>query len=142
MHELMPGAATIAYLMNPTNPTGKTEMETAQAAAHSLGKKLHVFTASNESEIDAAFAAMAQPRVGALLVAADAFFFWQRNQLVSLAARNGIPAIYYLCEFAAAGGLMTYGSDLPDAFRLVDVYVGRSQRRKASRPAGPAIDKV
>jgi putative ABC transport system substrate-binding protein len=133
MHELVPNAATIAYLMNPNNPTGETEMITAQAAAHSLGKKVQVLKASNESEIDTAFAAMLQQRAGALLVAADAFFFWQRNQLVSLAARNGIPAIYYLREFALAGGLMTYGSDLPDAFRLVGVYVGRIL--KGEKPA-------
>jgi ABC-type uncharacterized transport system substrate-binding protein len=125
IHELVPKAATIAYLMNPKNPNGEVEMRAAQTAAHSLGQQMPILSASNDREIDTAIAAMVQQRVGALLVAADAFFYWQRDQLVSLAARHGIPAIYYLREFAMAGGLMTYGNDLPDAYRLAGVYVGR-----------------
>jgi putative ABC transport system substrate-binding protein len=92
-----------------------------------------VLSAGNESEIDTAFSGMVQQQIDALLVASDAFFFWQRSQLASLAARLRIPAIYYLREFAVAGGLMTYGNNLPDAFHLLGGYVGRVL--KGEKPA-------
>jgi len=133
MHELIPKAATIAYLMNPNHPSGEIEMRAAQTAARSLGKEMLVFKASNEREFDPAFAAMAQQQVGALLVASDAFFYSRRGELVSLVARHGVPAIYYLPEFARAGGLMAYGNSLPDIFRLVGIYVGRIL--KGEKPA-------
>ena len=133
MHDLLPKAAIIAYLMNPNNPNAEIEMSAAQVAARSLGQQMHVLSASNEGEFDAAFAAMVQQRASALVVASDALFLWQRNQLVSLAARHGMPAIYYLREIAVAGGLMTYGNSLPDAYRLVGVYVGRIL--KGEKPA-------
>ena len=82
MHDLMPNAATIAYLMNPNNPNAEIEMSAAQVAARSLGQQMHVISASNEGEFDAAFAAMVQQRASALVVASDALFLWQRNQLV------------------------------------------------------------
>jgi ABC-type uncharacterized transport system substrate-binding protein len=125
MHELMPKAATIAYLMNPNNPNGEMEMKAAQTAARSLGQQMSVLSASNEREIDTAFAVMAQQTANALVVASDTFFVWRRDQLVGLAARHALPAIYYLREFAQAGGLMTYGNSLTDAYRRVGVYVGR-----------------
>ena len=84
-----------------------------------------VFRASNESELDAAFTTMAQQQIGALVVASDPFFYSRRGELVSLAARHGLPAIYYLSEFARAGGLISYGNSLVDIYRLVGVYVGR-----------------
>jgi putative ABC transport system substrate-binding protein len=125
MHELMPKAATIAYLMNPNNPNGEMEMKTAQTAARSLGQAMTVLSASNERELDTAFVVMAQQRADALVVASDTFFVWRRDQLVGLAARHALPAIYYLREFAQAGGLMTYGNSLTDVYRRVGVYVGR-----------------
>jgi ABC-type uncharacterized transport system substrate-binding protein len=125
MHELMPKAATIAYLMNPNNPNGEMEMKAAQTAARSLGQQMSVLSASNEREIDTAFAVMAQQTANALVVASDTFFVWRRDQLVGLAARHALPAIYYLREFAQAGGLMTYGNSLTDVYRRVGVYVGR-----------------
>jgi putative tryptophan/tyrosine transport system substrate-binding protein len=125
MRELMPKAATIAYLMNQNSPNGEIEMRAAQVAANSLGQQMPVLGASNEREIDMAFAAMVQQRADALVVASDALFFSRRDQLVSLAARHGIPAIYYLREFALADGLMTYGNNLADAYRQVGLYVGR-----------------
>jgi putative tryptophan/tyrosine transport system substrate-binding protein len=133
MHDLMPNAATIAYLMNPNNPNAEIEMSAAQVAARALGQEMRVLSASNEGEFDAAFAAVVQQRASALVVASDALFFWQRDQLVSLAARHGMPAIYYLREFAHAGGLMAYGNSLPDAYRLAGVYVGRIL--KGEKPA-------
>jgi putative tryptophan/tyrosine transport system substrate-binding protein len=125
MHELIPQAATIAYLMNPNHPSGEIEMGAAQTAARSLGKEMLILSASNERDLDAAFITMAQQQTGALVVASDPFFYSRRGELASLAARHRLPAIYYLPEFARAGGLMAYGNSLVDIYRLVGVYVGR-----------------
>jgi putative ABC transport system substrate-binding protein len=128
LNEMVPQAAVIAFLMNPNNPNANMEMRAAQIAATSLGKRFAVFGASSESELDAAFASMVQLRVGALLGASDPFLFSRRDQLASLTARHGMPAIYYLAEFARAGGLMAYGNSLTDMYRLIGVYVGRILR--------------
>ena len=125
LHEMAPQAAVIAFLMNPNNPNSNIEMRAAQAAAGSFGKRIVAFSASSESELDAAFASMMQPRIDALLGASDPFLFSRRDRLATLAARHGIPAIYYLAEFARAGGLMAYGNSLTDMYRLMAVYVGR-----------------
>jgi putative ABC transport system substrate-binding protein len=133
MHELVPKASVIGYLMNPNHPSGEIEMQAAEAAARSLGKEIPIFRASNESELDTAFTMMVQQRVSALVVASDPFFYSRPGKLASLAARHGIPAIYYLPEFVRAGGLMSYGNDLTDMYRLVGVYVGRIL--KGEKPA-------
>jgi putative ABC transport system substrate-binding protein len=133
LHDLVPKDAVIAFLMNPNNPNGSIEMAAAQTAATSLGRKIVVFDASGESELDAAFTRMVQQRIGTLLGASDPFLFNRRDQIVSLAARHGIPAIYYLRDFADAGGLMAYGNSLTDMYRLVGVYVGRIL--KGEKPA-------
>jgi len=125
IHELIPQATTIAYLMNPNHPSGDIEMSAAQTAARSLGKEMPVLNARNESEIDTAFATMSQQQAGALVVASDPFFYSRRGELASLAARHRIPAIYYLPGIVRAGGLMSYGNSLTDVFRLAGVYVGR-----------------
>ena len=125
LHDLVPKAGVVAFLMNPNNPNGKVEMEAAQAAAASLGKQIVVFNAVTESQLDAVFVDIVQQRIGALLGASDPFLFNRRNQIVSLAARHGIPAMHYLRDFADAGGLMAYGNSLTDMYRLVGVYVGR-----------------
>ena len=125
LHDLVPKAGVIAFLMNPNNPNGNIEMGAVQTAATSLGRQIVVLNASTESELDAAFAHMVQQRIGTLLGASDPFLFNRRDQIVSLAARHGIPAIYYLQDFAHAGGLMAYGNSLTDMYRLVGVYVGR-----------------
>jgi putative ABC transport system substrate-binding protein len=103
LHEIVPKAGTTAYLMNPSNPNAEIEMRAAQSAAASLGQQMTVVNASNERELDAAFAVMHQQNSGALLVASDSFFFWQRDRLAALAARYRIPAMSYLREFAYAG---------------------------------------
>jgi putative tryptophan/tyrosine transport system substrate-binding protein len=139
MHELIPKAATIAYLMNPNHPSGEIEMRAAQTAAHSLGKEMLVLRASSEREFDPAFAAMAQQQVGALLVASDPFFYSRRGELVSLVARHGVPTIYYLPEFVRAGGLMAYGNSLTGLYRLVGVYVGRIL--KGEKPADLPVEQ-
>jgi putative ABC transport system substrate-binding protein len=100
-------------------------MSAAQTAARSLRKEMPVFSASNERELDTAFATMVQQQTDALVVASDPFYWSRRGELASLAARHRLPAIYYLPEFARAGGLMAYGNNLVDIYRLVGVYVGR-----------------
>jgi putative ABC transport system substrate-binding protein len=133
LHEIVPQAPVIAFLMNAGNPNSNIEMSAAQTAASSLGKRIVVFTASSEAELDAAFGSMAQPRIGALLGASDPFLFSRRDRLASLAARHRIPAMYYLSEFARAGCLMAYGNSLTDMYRLMGVHVGRVL--KGEKPA-------
>jgi putative tryptophan/tyrosine transport system substrate-binding protein len=133
LHDLVPQAAVSAFLMNPNNPNGNIELRASQTAASSLGKQIVVLNASSEGELDAAFASMVQQRIGALLGASDPFLFNRRDQIVALAARHRIPAIYYLRDFARAGGLMAYGNSLTDMYRLVGVYVGRIL--KGEKPA-------
>ena len=125
LHEFVPKAAGVAYLMNPNNPNADFELKAAETAAVSLGEEMFIFRASGEAEFDATFAAMVQQRRDALVVASDVFFLSRREQLTSLAAHHRIPAIYYLREFAEAGGLVTYGNSLPAAYRQVGIYVGR-----------------
>jgi putative ABC transport system substrate-binding protein len=132
LHELLPEAATIAFLVNPNNPNGEIETNAAQTAANSLGLKMLVLSARNEGEFDAAFTAMAQRRASALLVSSDPFFS-RSDQLISLAARQKIPAIYHIREVAKAGGLMTYGNNLLDVYRQAGIYVGRIL--KGEKPA-------
>jgi putative ABC transport system substrate-binding protein len=125
LHDLVPQTAVTAFLVNPNNPNGNVEITAAQTAAASLGRQIVVLNASSESELDAAFANMVQQRIGALLGASDPFFYNRRDHIVSLAARHRIPAIYYLRDFARAGGLMAYGNSLTELYRLVGVYTGR-----------------
>jgi ABC-type uncharacterized transport system substrate-binding protein len=106
LHELVPKAAAVAYLMNPNNPNADFELRAAETAAVSLGKEMLIFRASGEDEFEAAFATMVQQRRDALVLASDVFFFNRREQLTSLAAHHRIPAIYYLREFAETGGLV------------------------------------
>src|SRR5262245_4696182 len=133
LHDLVPKGAVIAFLMNPNNPNASIEIAGAQTAAASLGRQIVVLNASSESELDSAFTRMVQQRIATLLGASDPFLFNRRDQIVSLAARHGIPAIYYLRDFAQAGGLMAYGNSLTDMYRLVGVYVGRIL--KGEKPA-------
>jgi putative ABC transport system substrate-binding protein len=123
LRELMPRAGTIAYLMNPTNPN--REFDNVQTAATSLGQQILVLNAEGGREIDTAFATIAQQGVAALLVASDPLFFDRREQLIELAARQAVPAIYYLRAFSQAGGLISYGSSLTDMYRQVGMYTGR-----------------
>src|SRR6516165_6402536 len=125
LQEVAPQATVIGFLMNPNNPNADIEMKAAQTAASSLGKKLLVLRASSENEIDAAFETMAQQRGGALLGATDTFLFGRRSKIVSLASHYRIPAIYYLPEFAEAGGLMAYGNRITETYRQIGIYVGR-----------------
>jgi putative ABC transport system substrate-binding protein len=109
-------------------------------AARSLGLQLHVLDASTEGEIDAAFEKLIELRAGGLLVSNDAFLFSQRDQIVALAARHAVPAIYGVREFAAAGGLMSYGLDLADLYRQLGTYAGRIL--KGAKPADLPVQQV
>jgi ABC-type uncharacterized transport system substrate-binding protein len=122
LRELVPRTAVIAVLINPTNPAAEMESEGIQAAARATGQQIHILHASSESGIDAAFTNLVQQRVGALLVGADPFFNSRRNQLVALAARHAVPTIY---SFSAAGGLISYASNIPEAYHQAAIYVGR-----------------
>ena len=140
LHELVPNAAVIALLANPTLPEFARAQSDAQEAAVMLGRQLLVLNASTPSEIDTAFATMRQRRVGALLVGGDPFFAGRRQQIVALAARDAIPAMYPIREFVAEGGLMSYGNDVPDGYRRSALYVGRIL--KGEKPGDLPIDQA
>jgi putative tryptophan/tyrosine transport system substrate-binding protein len=125
LHELLPTAAIIALLVNPDNPTSKSMVIESESAAHSLGLQLLALSATTDSDIDAAFTALTRRGAGALIVRNDPFFTSQGSQLVALAARYAIPAIYDDRQFAVIGGLASYGASLEDSFRQVGGYTGR-----------------
>jgi putative tryptophan/tyrosine transport system substrate-binding protein len=125
LRELVPSATTIGFLMNPAYPTIEPELQDMQEAARVSGLQLSIVKASSERDFETAFATLIRQRAGALVVAADPFFTNLRDPLVVLAARHHIPAIYFQREYAAAGGLMSYGNSLIDAYRQAGVYIGR-----------------
>jgi putative tryptophan/tyrosine transport system substrate-binding protein len=124
LSEVAPAAA-LAILINPRNPNAESEAENAQAAARQLGRELRVLTASTESDIDAAFASIAQQPGAAVMIATDPSFFLRREQLAGLAARYGLPAVYFHRGFAAAGGLISYGATITEENRIAGQYTGR-----------------
>jgi putative tryptophan/tyrosine transport system substrate-binding protein len=140
LHELLGTSAAVALLVNPNNPVTEPETKGVQDAARSLGLQLHVLDASTEGEIDTAFGKLIELRAGALLVSVDAFLTNQRDQIVALAARHAVPAIYGVREFATAGGLMSYGLDSADAFRQVGIYAGKIL--KGAKPADLPVQQV
>ena len=125
LHELVPAATTVAVLLNPTYPNFDVQTKEVQEAARMLGLQIKILHASTEQEIEAAFASLAQWQALVLLIGADAFFNNQHAQIVALTARYAVPAIYEQREFAEAGGLVSYGTSLPNAYRQVGNYVGR-----------------
>jgi putative ABC transport system substrate-binding protein len=125
LHETLPKTALIGFLGNPTNPNAETDKKNVLAAAEALGRKLLVVHAHTDGELETAFATLAQQRAGGIVVGADFFFVSRRDKLIELAAQQNLPAIYPLREFAAAGGLMSYGTNLTDGYRLVGLYASR-----------------
>jgi putative tryptophan/tyrosine transport system substrate-binding protein len=125
LSELVPLAGVIALLVNPNNSTAERVIQEVQQAAPTKGVQLHVLKASSENEIDTAFASLAQLHAGALIVGADPFLTSRREQFVALASRHAVPSIYAWREFAASGGLISYGASLTSALRLVGHYAGK-----------------
>jgi ABC-type uncharacterized transport system substrate-binding protein len=124
LNELLPNATAFAVLVNPASPTAESETKSLNSAADLLGREILFLNGGGEREIDAAFSTAVQRQAGALLVLPDAFFISQRDQIVTLAARKALPTMYHRREFVVAGGLISYGDSLPDAFRQVGAYAG------------------
>ena len=133
LHGLVPKVSVIGGLVNLTNPNAEHQVRDLQAAARIFGQELVVLAGSNDREIDSSFATMAQRQIGALVVTADGFLISRQDQIVALAARYAMPAMYPLSQYVEAGGLMSYGANLPDAFLQTGIYVGRIL--KGARPA-------
>jgi putative tryptophan/tyrosine transport system substrate-binding protein len=137
--ELVPTAATVAFLVNPNNSNSVGRVREMQEIARTAGRQLQVVTAATEAELEPAFAAV-QRHAGALFVPPDPFFTGHREQLVVLAARHAIPTSYPWREYAMAGGLMSYGTNLVDAYRLVGIYTGRIL--KGAKPADLPVQQA
>jgi putative tryptophan/tyrosine transport system substrate-binding protein len=133
MRLLFPASTLIAVLVNPNNPNAHIDMPDLQNAARTVGQSISFVTASTETEIDAVFATLSERRVSALLVNTDPYFLARRDQFVSLAARYSVPTVYPWREAVAAGGLMSYGASLADAYHQVGIYAGRIL--KGAKPA-------
>jgi putative ABC transport system substrate-binding protein len=133
MYELVPTATIMAVLVNPAYPSAEIQSRGMQAAAHTLGVQLHILRASNERDIDDAFATLAQLRAGAFVISSDPFFNSRAEQFAALALRHAVPTIFQYREFAAAGGLMSYGGSIIDSYRQAGVYTGRIL--KGEKPA-------
>jgi len=141
LHELLPSASVIGLLVNPTDPA-LTEADTSEAlaAAHTLGLELPVLNASTERDFDSVFAKLIQLRAGGLVVGGEQLFTSHIEQLAALTVRHAVPAAYQWREFAAAGGLLSYGSDITDAYRLAGVYTGRIL--KGEKPADLPVQQA
>jgi putative ABC transport system substrate-binding protein len=133
LSELVPRVGVIALMVNPNTPSAERVIRDLQEAARTKGLQLHVLKAGSESEINSAFASLVQLHVDALVVAADPFLSSRREQLVALASRHAVPSSYAWREFAASGGLISYGPSLTYAFRLVGAYAGKVL--KGAKPA-------
>jgi putative ABC transport system substrate-binding protein len=141
LHEVVPGTKSIALLINPTSPElTKISIEDAQAAARSLGLELHVLNASTERDFDVVFANLMQLRASGLVIGTDAFFSSRLEQLAALSVRHAVPTVYHFREFAAAGGLISYGGSITDAFHATGVYTGRIL--KGEKPADLPVQQV
>jgi putative ABC transport system substrate-binding protein len=125
LHELTPGVPLIGALLNPNFPDAARQLLELEEAARTIGRRLLVAKASNDDELNAAFALLLQQRIGALLVAADAYFDTRRDRIVAFAAQNHLPAVYHFREYAFAGGLVSYGPSITDAYRQAGNYTGR-----------------
>jgi len=140
LHELVPTAALVAIIVNPNNPQADQQLQELQAAARTLGVQVEAFKAGTPNEIDTAFANVVQRRAGALHMAGDAFFNTRREQFVVLSARRALPTVFSLREFPAAGGLMSYGPSLADAYRQQGIYAGRIL--KGEKPAEMPVQQA
>jgi putative tryptophan/tyrosine transport system substrate-binding protein len=140
MHELVPAADLIAVLVNPANPATEPITREMQIAARVFGVRLLILKASSQSDIEAAFATLVRERAGGLVTDPDPFFTSHRDQIVALAARHAVPTLEQTREFTAAGGLMAYGSNLQDGWRVVGSYTGRIL--KGEKPADLPVQQA
>jgi putative tryptophan/tyrosine transport system substrate-binding protein len=141
LHELLPAATVMALLINPANPSvAVPQSHEMLSAARTLGLELHVLNASTERDFDEAFAKFHQLRAGGLVIEADPFFISRNDLLAALTVRHAVPAIFQFREFATAGGLMSYGGSLPEAYHLAGVYTGRIL--KGEKPADLAVQQA
>ena len=140
LHELVPNVAVIAVFVDLNVPNATSRVSQAQAAARVLGLQLVVLNARTPSDIDMAFASLVRQRAGALVVGAGAFLLSRRDQIIALAAHHAIPAIYGFREYSADGGLISYGNDIPEAFRRAGVYTGRIL--KGDKPADLPVERA
>jgi ABC-type uncharacterized transport system substrate-binding protein len=125
LHQLLPAAAVVGLLVNPTNPVTEQETRGALEAARAFGLLLHILPASSANDIDTALASLVELRADALVIGVDPFLTNQRAQILAFAAQQAMPAIYGWREFVAAGGLMSYGTDISDSYRQVGIYTGK-----------------
>jgi len=125
LHQLIPNTSTVAMLVNPKYQTTAAEVRNVEDAARALGIKISVLNASTEDEIDTAFTTIVQQKADALIIGTEPFLLGRRDQLVQLAARHSIPTIYFVREFADAGGLLSYGPSVANGYRQVGIYTGR-----------------
>jgi putative tryptophan/tyrosine transport system substrate-binding protein len=140
LHELVPNATIVALLVNPNNPESARQPAELQNAARGIGLQLILLTAASAGDIDGAFAAMAQHRVGGLIVGSDPFYLNRREQIIALAAQNAIPTIYVSRELTGAGGLMSYGNSLADAYQRAGIQTGRIL--KGAKPSELPVDQA
>jgi len=140
IHEVVPTATLVALLVNPTNSNAEIQTRDLKAAGRTRGLQLEVLQASTERDLDAAFATLSQRRVGALVVGNDGFFNARSKQIAALALRNGVATIYQYYEFAVAGGVMSYGSNITDSYRLMGLYAGRIL--KGEKPADLPVQQA
>ena len=141
LHELLPTARVMALLVDPTDPTNaKTAVSEVSAAAHTFGLQLHVLNASNESDFTEVFAKLIQLGAGGLVVSGGPFFASHEKQLAALTVRHAVPAAFEHRAFTAAGGLLSYGSDITDAYRLTGIYTGRILR--GDKPAELPVQRA
>jgi putative ABC transport system substrate-binding protein len=139
LSELVPRAGVIALLVNPKAPNAESVIQDVVEGARRKGLQLHVLKAGNESEIDTAFASVVELHAGALVVSADPFLSGRREQIVALASRQAVPAIYAWREFAASGGLISYGPSLKAGFHLIGIYAGKIL--KGAKPADLPVEQ-
>jgi putative tryptophan/tyrosine transport system substrate-binding protein len=139
LHQVVPKADLIAVLLNPTLSTAASQLQEVQEAAHALSQQIHVFHGSTASEIDAVFMSLVGLQAGGLVIGASSFFFSRREQLVDLATRYSVPTVYPWREAVAAGGLMSYGASVTDAYRLAGIYTGRIL--KGAKPANLPVQQ-
>src|SRR5215467_13723381 len=140
LHELVPTARVTALLVNPTNPNTETNTKELQAAARILGLELHILNASTESDFNAVFAKLIQLGAGGLVIAGDPFFTSRAEQLAALALRHAVPAVHQSRDFAVAGGLLSYGTDFRETYRLAGNYTGRVL--KGEKPADLPVQQA